>query len=75
MAWPIVNPLTALDYAGHGIHLRRFSQSIAFFVNIARPVHRAPSRLVDVFIGELSEQAKRIGAKLAECVNPRLKRE
>ena len=67
----IVNPLTALDYADHGVHLRRLSFSIPFFVNIVRPIHRPPSQLVDVFGAELARQARAIEARLTTLVDPR----
>jgi len=66
----IVNPLTALDYAGHGVHLRRLSFSIPFSVNIVRPIHRPPSQLVDVFGAELARQAGLIEARLAALIDP-----
>lgn len=66
----IVNPLTALDYAGHGVRLRRLSFSIPFSVNIVRPIHRPPSQLVDVFGAELARQAGLIEARLAALIDP-----
>lgn len=66
----IVNPLTALDYAGNGVHIRRFSRAIPFSVNIVRPIHRPPSRVVDVFIEALAEQAELIDAKIATGLVP-----
>jgi DNA-binding transcriptional LysR family regulator len=67
----IVNPLTALDYAGHGLHLRRVSFSIPFSVNIVRPIHRPQSRLVEVFRAELARQAGLIEARLATLIDSR----
>ncbi|MBB3393333.1 DNA-binding transcriptional LysR family regulator [Rhizobium sp. BK275] len=66
----IVNPLTALDYAGHGVHLRQLSLSIPFSVNIVRPIHRPPSQLVDVFGAELARQAGLIEARLTALIDP-----
>lgn len=65
----IVNPLTALDYAHNGVHIRPFSVSIPFSVNIVRPIHRPPSRLVEVFQSELTEQAKLIKKQIASLVS------
>lgn len=65
----IVNPLTALDYAHKGVHIRPFSVSIPFSVNIVRPIHRPPSRLVEVFQSELTEQAKLIKKQIASLVS------
>jgi DNA-binding transcriptional LysR family regulator len=45
----IVNPLTAMDEAGRGLHLRRFSESIPFNVSLVRPEHRPSSVLADAF--------------------------
>ena len=45
----VVNPLTALDYAGSGIVVRRFSVSVPFTVSLIRPLHRPASALVDAF--------------------------
>jgi DNA-binding transcriptional LysR family regulator len=67
----IVNPLTALDYAGHGLHLRRVSFSIPFSVNIVRPIHRPQSQLVEVFRAELARQAGLIETRLATLIDSR----
>ncbi|NRR33519.1 LysR family transcriptional regulator [Oxalobacteraceae bacterium] len=61
----IVNPLTALDYAGSGLQIRRFSVAVPFSVNLVRPVHRPPSGLAALFEAELREQASLIGQKMA----------
>lgn len=53
----IVNPLTALDYANQGVQLRRFTVPLPFTVNLVRPLHRAPSPLVDQFEAALRQQA------------------
>lgn len=45
----IVNPLTAMDEAGRGLHLRRFTESVPFTVSLVRPTHRPSSNLVDAF--------------------------
>ena len=66
----IVNPLTALDYAGQGLHLRRLSFSIPFSVNIVRPIHRPQSQLVELFGTELARQAGLIEARLAALIDP-----
>ncbi|MBB4227198.1 LysR family transcriptional regulator [Rhizobium mongolense] len=65
----IVNPLTALDYAHNGVHIRPFSVSIPFSVNIVRPIHRPPSRLVEIFESALIEQAKLIKKQIASLVS------
>ena len=45
----VVNPLTALDYAGNGVVVRRFSVEVPFTVSLVRPLHRPGSALVDAF--------------------------
>ncbi|TDW25010.1 DNA-binding transcriptional LysR family regulator [Rhizobium azibense] len=65
----IVNPLTALDYAHNGVHIRPFSVSIPFSVNIVRPIHRPSSRLVEIFESALIEQAKLIKKQIASLLS------
>ncbi|MGO1310217.1 MAG: LysR family transcriptional regulator [Kluyvera intermedia] len=45
----VVNPLTAMDYAGNGVVVRRFSVEVPFTVSLVRPLHRPGSALVDAF--------------------------
>lgn len=45
----IVNPLTALDYAGKGLVVKRFSETVPFTVSLIRPLHRPASALVNAF--------------------------
>lgn len=59
----VVNPLTALDYAGSDIVIRPFSLSVPFTVSLIRPLHRPASALVDTFTEHLMEHARR-GASL-----------
>lgn len=60
----IVNPLTALDFAGQGVQIRRFTVSLPFTVNIVRPLHRPQSQLVELFEKALQEQAAGIALRL-----------
>ncbi len=53
----IINPLTALDYAGRGVVMRRFSISVPFTVSLIRPLHRPASALTGAFIRHLQQQA------------------
>ena len=62
----IVNPLTALAFAGRGVSLRRFSVSIPFRVNIARPEYRPSTPLVDRFIAVLKAEAASLLARLPQ---------
>lgn len=51
----IVNPLTALDYQGQGLVVRRFSETVPFTVSLIRPLHRPASALVDAFSEHLQQ--------------------
>jgi len=53
----IVNPLTAMDEVGRGLHLRRFTVAIPFNVSLVRPAHRASSVLVEAFEQTLHQHA------------------
>lgn len=53
----IVNPLTALDYAGSGVIIRRFSIAVPFTVSLIRPRHRPGSALVDAFSQHLQQHS------------------
>lgn len=64
----IVNPLTALDYAGNGVHVRPFSIDVPFTVSLIRPLHRPSSALVSAFIDHLHQQAAAFAARLAAAV-------
>lgn len=54
----VVNPLTALDYLGRGVAIRRFSESIPFRVSLVRPTQRPGNPAVDAFEDALREQAQ-----------------
>lgn len=60
----IVNPLTALDYAGRGLAIRRFSVPIAFCISIVQPLHRPGNPLVERFVAALEAEAKNLSEKL-----------
>lgn len=62
----IVNPLTALDFAGHGLQIRRFTISVPFTVNIVKPMHRPPSQLLALFEEMLQQQAVIIKGLVSE---------
>ncbi|RRZ97066.1 LysR family transcriptional regulator [Erwinia sp. 198] len=61
----IVNPLTALDYAGSGVAIRRFSIAVPFTVSLIRPQHRPGSALVDAFSLHLREHSSLFNQRLA----------
>ncbi|MEO6920423.1 MAG: LysR family transcriptional regulator [Collimonas sp.] len=60
----IVNPLTAMDEAGRGLHLRRFSESIPFNVSLVRPEHRPSSLLADAFAEALQQHCRLLAEAL-----------
>lgn len=66
----VVNPLTALDYAGSGIVIRRFSVSVPFTVSLIRPLHRPASALVDAFTEHVMEHARQVALRLPDLQDP-----
>lgn len=64
----IVNPLTALDYAHNGVHIRPFSVEVPFTVSLIRPLHRPASALVTTFVQHLQQQAATLPALLASAI-------
>ncbi|HEM8746290.1 TPA: LysR family transcriptional regulator [Enterobacter sichuanensis] len=66
----VVNPLTALDYAGSGIVIRRFSVSVPFTVSLIRPLHRPSSALVDAFTEHLVAHARQLALRLPDRQAP-----
>ena len=62
----IVNPLTALDYAGQGLQIRRFGVSLPFTVNLVKPLHRPLSQLVALFEQALHAQAAEVKRRLLQ---------
>ncbi|HJV07931.1 MAG TPA: LysR family transcriptional regulator [Chromobacteriaceae bacterium] len=62
----IVNPLSALDYAGQGLVMRRLSQSIPFTVQMIRPLHRPASPLVEHFVASLHQGVDTLRQRLRQ---------
>ena len=60
----VVNPLTALAFAGQGLELRRFAVSIPFRVSVVRPEYRPSTPLADQFVLALRAEAEAILARL-----------
>jgi len=60
----VVNPLTALAFAGQGLELRRFAVSIPFRVSVVRPEYRPSTPLADQFVAALRMEAEAILARL-----------
>lgn len=61
----IVNPLTALDFAGRGLHIRPLVRAFPFRVNVVFPEHRPANPLVDAFMASLRAAAGAIEERLA----------
>ncbi|MCC8393669.1 LysR family transcriptional regulator [Paraburkholderia sp. MMS20-SJTR3] len=53
----IVNPLTAIDFAGRDLHIRPLALSLPFRVSVIRPEHRPAQPLVDAFVEALQSEA------------------
>jgi DNA-binding transcriptional LysR family regulator len=54
----IVNPLTAMDYLGRGLVIRRLSPAIAFRASLVRPLQRPGNWVVDALEEALQAEAK-----------------
>ncbi|KVZ76326.1 LysR family transcriptional regulator [Burkholderia ubonensis] len=61
----IVNPLTALDFAGRDLQIRPLARSFPYRVSVIVPEHRPKSLLVDAFTGALRDEADAIRGRLA----------
>lgn len=61
----IVNPLTALDFVGRGLHIRPLTRSFPFRVNVVFPEHRPGNPLVGAFMESLRDAAAAIKGRLA----------
>ena len=60
----IVNPLTALDFAGRVLHIRPLTRSFPFRVSLIVPAHRPKNLLVDAFTETLRDEADAIRNRL-----------
>lgn len=60
----IVNPLTALSYAGLGLTIRRFAPSIPYAINLIRPKFRPECSVVASFVDVLKMRCKQIEREL-----------
>lgn len=60
----IVNPLTALDFAGRGLHIRPLTRSFPFRVSLIVPAHRPKNLLFDAFTETLRDEADAIRHRL-----------
>nr|WP_315400847.1 LysR family transcriptional regulator [uncultured Duganella sp.] len=64
----IVNPLTALEYAGNGLRIRRFSHPVPYSVNLVTPLFRPEAPGVERFIDALRASCRQIDEELAAIV-------
>lgn len=53
----IVNPLTALDFVGRGLHIRPLTRSFPFRVSVVFPEHRPGNPMVGALMESLREAA------------------
>lgn len=60
----IVNPLTAMELAGAGLHIRALADSIPFEVTLVTPQFRPASPLRDAFAAALRDAARALQARL-----------
>ncbi|WP_251863356.1 LysR family transcriptional regulator [Achromobacter sp. Marseille-Q4962] len=65
----IVNPLTALDFAGPHLHLRPLTRSFPFRVGMVFPEHRPANSLAADFRVALQEEVRAMRAALARQVS------
>jgi DNA-binding transcriptional LysR family regulator len=61
----IVNPLTALDFAGQGLHIRPLARAFPFRVSVVFPEHRPGNPMVGAFMASLREAAAAVERRLA----------
>jgi DNA-binding transcriptional LysR family regulator len=61
----IVNPLTALDFVGRGMHIRPLARSFPFRVSVVFPEHRPGNPLVGAFMASLREATAAVESRLA----------
>ena len=64
----IVNPLTALAMAGHGVQLRRFAVSVPFRVSVVRPLFRPSSPLADAFATAVAAELAQLAQTLQQTL-------
>lgn len=60
----ILNPLTAIQFAGLGLHVRRLSYSIPYSVSVVRPLHRPESAGLAHFIDVVRDTCRHINGQL-----------
>jgi DNA-binding transcriptional LysR family regulator len=60
----IVNPLTALDFAGRNLHIRPLAVSLPFRVSVVHPEHRPSHPLARAFVEALQSEAAALRLQL-----------
>ncbi|WP_144139313.1 LysR family transcriptional regulator [Paraburkholderia sp. BCC1884] len=60
----IVNPLTALDFAGRHLHIRPLALSLPFRVSVIQPEHRPSHPLAAAFVQALQSEAAALRLQL-----------
>lgn len=60
----IVNPLTALDFAGRNLHIRPLAISLPFRVSVVHPEHRPSHPLAGAFVEALQSEATALRLQL-----------
>jgi DNA-binding transcriptional LysR family regulator len=60
----IVNPLTALDFVGHNLHIRPLAVSLPFRVSVIHPEHRLSHPLAGAFVEALQSEAAALRLQL-----------
>jgi hypothetical protein len=63
----IINPLTALDFAGRNLHIRPLAVSFPFRVSLIRPEHRPGNPLVKAFTSSLKDEVAVLRRGLKAC--------
>ena len=67
----IVNPLTAIDFAGRNLHIRPLAVSLPFRVSVIRPEHRPSHPLAGAFVEALQSEATALRLQLKSNAGPR----
>ncbi|MWR36374.1 LysR family transcriptional regulator, partial [Helicobacter pylori] len=60
----IVNPLTALDFAGRNLHIRPLAISLPFRVSVVHPEYRPSHPLAGAFVEALQSEAAALRLQL-----------
>lgn len=62
----IVNPLTALDFEGRGLHIKPLEKSYPYRISLVQPEHRPHNPSVSAFIDALTATAAEVAQHVAE---------